>query len=72
MIAMAVGAEQDVSFLDVFFVCGTHGITGKPRVDVEGFPFRCLKAKRGMTEPSKLNSFEIHKALLEIRCELAF
>src|SRR5208283_3535873 len=72
VIAMPVGADQHVRFLDVLLTLRALGITGNPWIDVEGLPFRCLDAKGGVTQPCELDSFKIHERLLAVTCELAF
>src|ERR1700687_717732 len=64
VLAMAVGADQHVGFLDVLFTLRALGVTGNPRIDVEGLPFRRLDAEGSVTKPCELNSLKIHETLL--------
>ena len=60
VIAMPVGADQRVGFLDVLLTLRALWIACNPRIDVEGLPFRCLDAKGGVAKPCELNSLKFH------------
>ena len=72
MVAVPVGAQHYVSFLNILFILRTLWILRNKRVDVEGLPFRRLDTKCSVAKPRELDSFQIHDKLLKVVCELAF
>ena len=49
MVAVAVGADEDVGALDVFVGFGALGVAGDPGIDVERLAFGRLDAESGVT-----------------------
>src|SRR5512141_411312 len=60
VIAVAVRAQQDIDFLNILLGVGTHGIVHDPRIDDDGLPCGSFNAEGRMTQPRKLDAFQVH------------
>ena len=60
VVEVAVGAEQDIHFLDVLLVLRALGIAHDPRVDDDDLAGWSFNAKGRMAEPGKFDSVQVH------------
>jgi hypothetical protein len=58
---MAVGAEQDVGFLNSLFGLGTHGISHDPGIDDDGFTGSGLDTESRVSQSGEFYAFQIHE-----------
>src|ERR1700675_1588171 len=58
---MPVGADQHVGFLHVLLTLRSLGMTGNPRIDVEGLRFRRLDSEGSVAKPRQLDSLKIQE-----------
>ena len=56
VVAVTVGAEQDVDFLDVLLFFRAHGIAHDPRVDDDGLAAGGFDAEGGVAQPGEFDS----------------
>ena len=60
VVALAVGAEQDIHFPEIFFCLRAQRIAHDPGVHQDGLPCRRFNAKRGVAEPGKFDTVKFH------------